>query len=119
MRQRERPVISMVRLGRQTAPIMEPMQYALLKVNPRATNRSRFGVWISELPNAPIVSQRWSSVRISRIFGGDLLPGVDWARHGAWVEFALSAETDKNPYPCKFPIHERPHDIAFDPKPVR
>ena len=52
MRERERPVISMVRLGRQTAPIMEPMQYALLNVKPRATNRSKFGVWISELPSA-------------------------------------------------------------------
>jgi len=34
-----------------------------------STSRSRFGVRISALPSAPIVSHRWSSARINKMLG--------------------------------------------------
>lgn len=69
MRKSERPVSSMLRLGQHTAGCVPPMMNALRKTVPRRTRPSRWGVRKSGRPSAPIVSARWSSVRMSRMFG--------------------------------------------------
>jgi hypothetical protein len=52
-----------------TAPLIEPIIYAFVKVVPPPTSLSMFGVIISLLPSPAIVSNRWSSVNKNRIFG--------------------------------------------------
>ena len=44
-----------------------PMQRAAVNVKPAFTRRSRFGVWMWALPDAAMVSERWSSASISTI----------------------------------------------------
>ena len=53
-----RPVCSMARLGMQMAPWVPQGMWAWVKVVPRATSRSMFGVWMAALPRARIVSKR-------------------------------------------------------------
>ena len=59
----------MARLGMQMAPWVPQGMWAWVKVVPRATRRSMFGVDMALLPNARMVSKRWSSVKNSRMLG--------------------------------------------------
>ena len=68
-RQTNRPVLSMVRDATHTAPVQEPMLYALVNVTPLRASRSRLGVFTSVSPSAWIVSWHWSSAKIKRILG--------------------------------------------------
>ena len=54
--QRNLPVLSICLLATQTAPLHEPILYALSKLVPEFINRSRFGVSMSVSPSSRIVS---------------------------------------------------------------
>ena len=63
------PELIIARLGMQTADAVPPGMCARVKDVPSRTSQSMLGVWISSFPSAWMVPERWSSVRIKKIFG--------------------------------------------------
>jgi hypothetical protein len=61
--------MSIARDGAQTAACVLRMLYTWVKEAPAAASLSRLGVRTYGLPHAPMVSARWSSLRMKRMFG--------------------------------------------------
>ena len=75
-RNSDRPVSTIVRLGRQTAPTIDPIVYAFRKETPRSTTASKWGVFTFGFPKAAIPSGRRSSARTNTTFGGGAAPAA-------------------------------------------
>ena len=87
----ERPRNVIIRLGKHTAALNPPMQYAFENTTPPRASSSRCGVWMCRFPSAPTVSSRWSSVKINSTFGRRLFITAGPVLHAPAASAAAAA----------------------------